>query len=417
MIRPLALYIGLRYTRAKRRNHFISFISLISMLGIAVGVTVLITVLSVMNGFDYQIRTQFFAIAPQVTVTTDQNIVFTWKKLKKQVNTLPQVINSAPFIAGQGMLSNQGIVSGVEVVGILPQEESRISELGQKIIAGSLMSLNDPGTYHMVIGNILASRLGVILGDPVDLFTPQVTTTPLGVMPQFRRFTVTGIFSTKSGFGFDKGVAYINLQDAARLFPENQGVGGLHIKLRNIYEAPKISTLLERTLPAGNFVTDCTQQYGAFFRAIGMEKTIMFAILLLIVCVAVFNLVSTLVMVVNDKRADIAILRTLGASPATIMMIFIIQGAVVGIVGTLLGLIGGVLLALNATDIVNGVQHLFGVQLIQSSVFFVNFLPSRLELHDVIGVGTIAFGLSLIATIYPAFVAFRTQPAEALRYE
>lgn len=387
------------------------------MLGIAVGVTVLITVLSVMNGFDYQIRTRFFAIAPQVTVTTDSNITTSWKILQKKINKLPQVVDSAPFVAGQGMLNNQGIVSGVTIVGILPQQESTISELNKKVVLGSLASLNSSGQYHMVIGDKLASRLGLVVGDKVNLFTPRVTTTPVGVFPQFRRFKITGIFSTKSGFGFDKGVAYVNFFDAHRLFPADQGVGGLHVKLHNIYAAPQVAKILENTLPAGNYVTDWTAQYGAFFHAIAMEKTILFAILSLIVAVAVFNLVATLVMVVNDKRADIAILRTLGATPFTIMMIFIIQGAVVGIIGTLLGIVGGIVLALNATDIVNGLQYLFNVQFIQSSVYFVNFLPSRLQWQDVLSVGVIAFGLSLLATVYPAFVAFRTQPAEALRYE
>ena len=386
------------------------------MLGIALGVAVLITVLSVMNGFDYQIRSHFFSIAPEVTILTDQKIDDFSKNLQKKIKSLPQIIDSAPYVTGMGMLTHQGVVSGVNVVGISPPEEAKISDLHQKVEAGSLNSLTS-GSYHMVIGEKLAERLGLFVGDRVNLFTPQATTTPLGVFPQFRRFTVTGIFSTKSGFGFDLGVAYVNLQDAQHLFPPGQGTSGLHIKLHSIYQAQAVTNTLQQMLPKGFLVTNWTEQYGPFFNAIAMEKTIMFVILLLIVAVAVFNLVSTLVMVVNDKRADIAILRTLGASPRTIMSIFIIQGAVIGLVGTFLGMIGGVILALNATAIVNGIQQLFHVQFIQSSVYFVDFLPSRLELSDVVNVSLIAVALSLVATIYPAVIAFRTQPAEALRYE
>lgn len=416
MIRPLALYIGLRYTRAKRRNHFISFISLVSMLGIALGVAVLITVLSVMNGFDYQIRSHFFAIAPEVTIMSNQNVYDYWPRLQTQVDKLPHVLNSAPYVSGMGMFNNQGIVSGVEVVGVIPTEESKISALGEKMVKGRLDSLT-PGDYHVIIGQQLADRLGLYLGDKVTLFTPQATSTPFGVLPQFRRFIVSGIFNTRSGFGFDSGMAYIHLQDAAKLFPPTQGTSGLHVKLTSIYQAQSVTDQLQSLLPRGFVVTNWTEQYGPFFNAIAMEKTMMFVILLLIVAVAVFNLVATLVMVVNDKRADIAILRTLGASPRTIMLVFVIQGAVVGIIGTILGLIGGIILALNATRIVNVIQQIFHVQFIKASVFFVDYLPSLLQWHDVINVSLIALTLSLIATIYPAIVAFRTQPAEALRYE
>jgi len=416
MFRPLSLYIGLRYTRAKRRNHFISFVSLASMLGIALGVMAIITSLSVTNGFDYQIRKQFFSIAPEVTIMTGRNIMGDWPDLRKRVNSLPQVIDSAPYISGQGMLSNQGVISGVQVVGILPKEEVKISQLGQKFVTGSLSSLK-PGSYNMVIGQKLANRLGLALGDKVILFTPQATTTPVGVFPQLRRFTISGKFATKSGFGFDTGVAYISLEDAHRLFPGSQGIGGLHIKIDSIYRAQAVSEQIQNILPEGYLVTNWTQQYGAFFHGVAMEKTIAFFITILIVLVAVFNLVSSLVMAVNDKRADIAILRTLGASPRTIMTIFIIQGGILGIVGTLLGVIAGIILSLSATGIANWVQHLFGVHFIKASVYLVDFLPSRLEWSDVINVSIIAVVLSLLATIYPAILAFRTQPAEALRYE
>ena len=414
MIRPLALYIGFRYTRAKHCNHFISFISLVSMLGIALGVAVLITVLSVMNGFDYQIRTQFFSIAPSVTVMTGENISKSWPNLQKTIEANPRVVASAPFITGMGILSNEGVISGINVLGILPSQEMRVSQLDKKMTVGQLNSLTE-GSYNIVIGQKLADQLGLSLGDKIDLFTPQATTTPLGIFPQFHRFTVSGIFTMKSGFDFDVGIAYINMKDGVKLF--RQGTNGFHVKIKNIYQAPVVSNELQKLLPSGFFVINWTKQFGSFFNAIAMEKTIMFVILLSIVAVAVFNLVSMLVMAVNDKRADIAILRTLGASPRSIMLVFIIQGAIVGLIGTLIGIIVGVILALNATTIVNKIQEVFHVQFIKSSVYFINFLPSQLQLADVISVALIALTLSLIAAIYPAVIAFQTEPAEALRYE
>lgn len=384
------------------------------MLGIALGVAVLITVLSVMNGFDYQIRTQFFSVAPSVTIITGKNISQSWPNLQKTINANSHVVASAPFITGMGVLSNKGIISGINIFGILPSQEMRISQLDKKMTGGQLNSLTE-GSYNIVIGQKLADQLGLDLGDKINLFTPQSTTTPLGIFPQFRCFTVSGIFTMKSGFGFDIGIVYINMQDGVKLFP--QGVNGLHVKIKNIYQAPIVSNELQKLLPNSFIVTNWTEQFGTFFNAIAMEKTIMFFILLLIVAVAVFNLVSMLVMVVNDKRADIAILRTLGASPRNIMSVFIIQGAIVGLIGTLIGVIVGVTLALNITDIVNKIQEVFHVQFIKSSVYFVNFLPSQLQWMDVINVALIALILSLIATIYPALIAFQTEPAEALRYE
>ncbi|QTS83924.1 lipoprotein-releasing ABC transporter permease subunit [Coxiella endosymbiont of Amblyomma nuttalli] len=414
MIRPLALYIGLRYTRAKRRNHFISFISLVSILGITLGVAVLITVLSVMNGFDYQIRTQFFEIAPSVTVITNKDINQSWSNLQKIIDANPRVVASAPFVAGTGILSNSGVVSGVNVLGILPSQEMKISQLNKKMTRGQLSSLRE-GSYNMIIGRKLADQLGLDVGDRINLFTPQMTTTPLGIFPRFRRFTVSGIFTTKSGFDFDIGIIYINMKDSIKLFPH--GENGLHVKIKNIYQAAMVSHELQKSLMSSFFITNWTEKFGPFFNAIAMEKTIMFIILSLVVVVATFNLVSMLVMVVNDKRADIAILRTLGVSPRTIMSVFIIQGSIVGLIGTFIGIIVGVILSLNATTIVNKIQEYFHIQFIKSSVYFVNFLPSQLQWLDVISVAFIALTLSLVATIYPAFIALQTEPAETLRYE
>ena len=417
MIKSLALYVGLRYTRSNRRSRFVSFISLVSMLGIALGIAVLITVLSVMNGFDYEIRTHFFALAPQVTVMTRQDIEKIWPELQKTVSANPEVVASAPFITGIGMLSNkEGVVSGVTVMGIEPSQERKISQLDRKLVEGRGLKNLSHGNYNMILGRKLADQLVVSIGDKVSLFTPQVTITPLAIFPKFRRFTISGIFSTKSGFGFDASIAYINMQDGLKLF--SKGISsGLHVKIKHLYQATVVTQNLQRLLVSGCLVTNWTEQFGSFFKAIAMEKTIMFVILLLIVGVAVFNLVSMLMMVVHDKQMDIAILRTLGASPYTIMSIFIIQGAIVGLVGIFIGVISGIILALNATTIVNGIQKIFHVQFIKSSVYFVNFLPSHLQWLDVLNISLIALALSLIATIYPAFIAFRTEPAEALRHE
>jgi len=416
MFRPLALYIGLRYTRAKRRSCFISFISLVSMIGIALGVMILITVLSVLNGFDYQIKTRFFSVAPQVTVSTSQDIANTWRSLSKKIMKLPGVMGVAPYVAGKGMALHLGSVSGLTVMGILPQEEQKISVLNKKMVTGSLSSLI-PGKFHIVLGKELAGQLGVNVGDELMLFTPQTTMTPIGILPRYKRFQVTGIFKVGEGFGFDQSVGYIDFNDAAKLFPAGKNVRGLHIKLTNIYDAPRFTQTLQSHLSFNYLVSDWTQQFGAFFKALAMEKTMMFVILLFIIAVAVFNLVASLVMGVNEKQADIAILRTLGTSRGTIMSIFIIQGAIVGLLGTLIGIVGGIVLSLNATALVNAIQQLFHVQFISSSVYFVNFLPSQLQWSDVLRVGGLAFLLSLLATIYPAWRSFKVQPAEALRYE
>ena len=416
MIRPLSLYIGLRYTRAKRRNRFISFISFASILGIALGVTVLITVLSVMNGFDYQIKTRFFAIAPQVTLVTQDSIDKIWPSLQKRVEVIPGVSASAPYINGKGMLINSGQLFGVEVLGVVPSQEIKISELGNKMVQGRLTELQ-PGRFNIVIGQALATNLGVVIGDKINLFTPQSNITPLGAFPVFKPMTVSGIFHSGNGFGFENSAAYINFIDAEKLFPPRHGARGLHVKLENLYHANSVSNDIQKHLPSQYYVTNWTQTFGAFFQALNMEKTILFVILLLIVAVAAFNLVSTLVMVVNDKAAEIAILRTLGASPGMIMRTFIVQGAIIGLLGTVVGLLGGLLLAYYVTPITNWIQQIFHVQFVQASVYFLDYLPSKIEVSDVIFVCVLSFLLSLIATIYPAFVAFRTQPAEALRYD
>lgn len=416
MFRPLSLFLALRYTRAKKRSGFVSFISLASMIGIALGVAVLITVMSVMNGFDYKIKSKFFSIAPQLTIATRQNLADQWPSLMQQVNKEPEVLASSPFVNGKAMISHEGDVSGVQVFGIFPEYETKISMIGSKLVQGSLSSLVS-GKYTAVIGAGLAKLLNVTVGDKIILLTTQTTISPLGIQPRYRQFSVSGIFSVGSGFGYDNNVIFTHIKDAERLFSGGPSVSGLHVKLKNLYQAHPINLQLAKKLPPGFTVTDWTQTFGAFFQALAMEKTMMFIILILIVGVAAFNLVSTLVMVVNDKQSDIAILRTLGAKRRDILVTFIFQGAIVGLIGTLIGVGLGLALSYYASEIVAFLQKTFHVQFIPSSVYFINYLPSRILPMDIVHIAGASFSLSLLATLYPSISAFRVQPAKALRYE
>jgi lipoprotein-releasing system permease protein len=416
MFRPLAIYIGLRYTRAKKRNHFISIISLISMLGIALGVAVLITVLSVMNGFDYEIHNHIFNMTNQVTITDASGVMRNWQQLGQKVKKTIDVVAVAPFIDRQGMLANAGMVQGVMISGILPEYEKNVSKLGDKIVEGSMSALK-PGAFGIVIGQTLADNLQLNMDDYVTIIAPEATLTPIGVLPRFKRFKVVGIFRAGGAFGYDSSLALIHLNDAQKLFQLGTAVGGLRLKISKLYAAPKVSNELMKELPERYVVSNWTEQFATYFKAISMEKTMMFIILLFIIAVAAFNLVSSLVMTVTDKQADIAILRTLGASPKTIMSIFIVQGLIIGIIGTLLGVIGGIILALNAPAIVAAIEHTFHTQFISASIYFIDYLPSRLDWWNVLHVSLAALIMSLLATIYPAWHAARTQPAEALRYE
>ncbi len=402
MFNPAALFIGLRYTRAKRRNHFISFISLISILGIALAVMVLITVLSVMNGFDREIKKRVFSMIPPMTVSSITGSVSDWQSLQKTLGQLPFVTGSAPFVNGQVLLNNGGAVEPSILMGILPNEETHITEIASKMTQGSLSNLK-PGAFDIVLGEELANRLGASVGDKITVMTPQGTISPIGFTPRFKRFTVTGIFHAGSGFGFDMGLAFIHLRDAQVLLGLDQNISGLHLTIKNIYAAPQLANTVTAQLSPDAVVTTWADTYGDFFRTLQIEKTMMFLILFLMLLVATFNTVSTLVMVVSEKESDIAILRTLGATPRTIMGVFVIQGGIVGLFGTLLGVIGGLLLSANVTTVVNGIQSLFHVELISSDVYYVNYLPSYIEWSDVLTIGVAALLLSLVATLYPAF--------------
>ena len=415
MFKPLVLYIGLRYTRAKRRTQFISFITLTSVLGIALGVTALITVLSVMNGFEAELRERILGMTSHATVTGLDGKLDDWRQLDQIVEDYPHVQGAAPFINGQVMINADRRVSGSMLRGILPELEHKVSEVADKMRAGSMDQLI-AGEYNIVLGAELADYLGVGLGDKITVISPQVNSTPAGILPRMRRFTVTGIFQVGM-YEYDRNMAIIHLADAAKLFRLGDSVSGLRLKLDDLFNAPQIARSMAQKLYRDYRVSDWTQAHSNFFRAIKTEKRVMFIILLLIVAVAAFNIVSTLVMVVTDKRGDIAILKTQGLSSGSVMGIFIVLGGVIGVIGTLLGTAGGIALALNVETIVPAIEQFFGVQFMAADVYYISELPSKLEWSDVYSIASMAFALSLLATIYPAWQASKVNPAEVLRYE
>jgi lipoprotein-releasing system permease protein len=414
MFKPLPLSIGLRYMRSRKKNHFVSFISLSSMLGIGLGVMVLVTVLSVMNGFDEQIHKRFFGMAPEITVMGKNTKLADWPLLAEKLVVEPGVKAVAPYVGAQGLLSHEGQVLPIVLTGILPEREAAITHLQEKLIVGSLNNLNH---FGIIVGKGLADSLGLMLHDKVTIMIPEATVTPAGMVPRFKRFTVEGIFSAGSGFNFDKSLGFINIQDAQKLLQLGDNVTGVKLKIDQVYQAPEITDRLIQQFGDRYEIGNWTQQFGAFFEAIRMEKTMMFFILMLIIAVAAFSLVSSLVMVVNDKQAEIAILRTIGATPSTILWIFIVQGMMVGIVGTGIGLFLGILLASNATAIVNALQNLFHVQVLSSSMYFVDYLPSKILYTDLWQICFMALLMSFMATIYPAWRGAKTVIAEALHYE
>jgi lipoprotein-releasing system permease protein len=415
MFHPLPLYIGLRYTRAKRRNHFISFISLISMLGIMLGITALIVVLSVMNGFHKEIRDRILSMASHATLSDPYGGMAAWQPLLEQVRAHPGVVGAAPFVEVQAMLVGGSNVSGALVRGILPEEEDQVAELRRDMVEGSVDDLVDGG-FHIILGRDLASYLGVGVGDKVTVVTPQVSATPVGIMPRLKRFTVSGLFAVGMA-DYDRNAAFIQMQDAAKLMTLGDKVSGIRLKLTDFWLAPRLAREIAYDLGGLYRVLDWTQVHSNFFRALAVEKRMMSIILFLIVAVAAFNIVSTLVMVVTDKQSDIAVLRTLGASPGRVMGIFMVQGTAIGFVGTLIGVIAGVLLALNLEPIIAGIEGLFGIHFLDPSIYYISDLPSDVHLFDVVVIAAAAFLMSVVATLYPAWRAANTQPAEALRYE
>ncbi|MDP1595678.1 MAG: lipoprotein-releasing ABC transporter permease subunit [Methylotenera sp.] len=418
---PFELFVGWRYTRAKRKNHFISFISLTSMIGIALGVAALIVVLSVMNGFQKELRTRILGVASHLEITGSNNQLADWQRVAEFSAKQPHVLASAPYITAQGMLSYDQGVQGAIIRGVVPDAEDKVADLGKHMKAGSLNDLR-AGEFGIVLGADLAYALGAQIGDKVVVMAPQGQFTPTGVVPRLKQFTLVGLFQIGM-YEYDAGLALIHIDDAAKLYRMGQNVSGVRLKLNDLFDAPTIAAVMSAQLnnasnPDGNyFVTDWTRQHANFFRAVQMEKRVMFIILTLIVAVAAFNIVSTLVMAVTDKRADIAIMRTFGASPGSIMRIFMVQGALIGVIGTVLGAFFGILLALNIETIIPFIERLFQVQFLAKDVYYISDLPSDLVWSDVATIVMTSFFLSLLATIYPSYKASKINPAEALRYE
>jgi lipoprotein-releasing system permease protein len=412
---PFELFIGLRYTRAKRRNHFISIISLISMLGIALGVAALIVVLSVMNGFQKEVRDRMLAVVAHVQITGADGALADWPGTAQEASRNPEVAASAPFVSGQGLLSFGGGVRGVIVRGILPQREVDVTELAQQIKRGSLEALK-PGEFNIILGVDLARAIGAGIGDKVLLITPEGQVTPAGMVPRLKQFTLAAIFEA-GHFEYDSGLALIHIEDAQKLYRLGDRVSGVRLKLKDLFAAIRVAHELRTSLSGDVLVADWSRQNRNWFLAVQTEKRMMFIILALIIAVAAFNIVSTLVMAVTDKQADIAILRTLGASPSSITKIFIVQGALIGIVGTLLGVLGGVLLTENLDVVVPAIESLFGVQFLAKDIYYINTLPADLRMGDVTSIALVSLFLGLVATLYPSWRASKVNPAEALRYE
>ena len=409
------LFVGLRFTRAERRNHFISFISLTSMLGIALGVAALIVVLSVMNGFQKEVRARILGVAAHVQITGLDNRLGDWQAVAKEAAGHPQVAAAAPFVNGQGMLTFGAQVRGVLVRGIAPQLEEKVADIGSHMVAGKLEALA-PGQFNIVLGSELARALGAAVGDKLTLIVPQGLVTPAGILPRLKQFTVAGIFEVGM-FEYDSGLALIELDDAQKLYGTGDRVSGVRLKLHDLFQSREVARDLIARLRADVYVSDWTRSHANYFRAVQIEKRMMSIILSLIVAVAAFNIVSTLVMAVTDKQSDIAILRTLGASPGGIMQIFMVQGALIGVIGTLIGVVGGVALALNIDVVVPWLEQLLNVKFLSREVYYITDLPSDPQRGDVVAIALVSLALSFLATIYPSWRASRVNPAEALRYE
>ncbi|WP_456403607.1 lipoprotein-releasing ABC transporter permease subunit [Thiolapillus sp.] len=416
MFYPLSVWVGLRYTRAERRNHFISFISFISTLGISLGVIVLITVLSVMNGFQKEVRDRILGMASHADIrAVAGGGMKDWRQALEKAKQHPRVVGAAPYVEVMSMLVHGKQVSGALIRGILKDVEPEVVDVGEHMEAGSMDDLV-PGSFNIILGRELAYALHVGVGDKVTMLVPKFTSTPAGAMPRMKRFVVSGIFHVRMG-EYDRGVAMVNMQDLARLLRLGDAVSGVRLKLDDLYVATQVSRELAMQFNGLFRVTDWTDQHRNFFSALKMEKRMMGLLLFFIVVIAAFNIVATLVMVVVDKRADIAILKTFGASPRQIMNIFIVQGSVIGFVGTAIGVALGVLLALNVERVVGWIESLFDTKFIDPSVYYISMLPSDLRWEDVLLVGVGSFLCSFLMTLYPAWNAYRTLPAEALRYE
>ena len=409
----------MRYTRPKQRdagrNHFISFISLISVLGIALGVAALIVVLSVMNGFQKELRTRILGVASHIQVSAREGDLADWQALANQLAQDPRVRAAAPYVAAQGMLSIEQQVRGVLVRGVAPAAEEKVADFQQHMKVGRLEALR-PGEFGIILGAELARALQASVGDKITLIAPQGLVTPAAILPRLKQFTIVGLFEVGM-YEYDAGLALIHLADAQKLYRMDDRVSGIRLKIDDLFAAPRVARDLADALDPSLGVADWTRSHANFFRAVQIEKNMMFLILLLIVAVAAFNIVSTLVMAVTDKQADIAILRTLGASPASVMALFIVHGALIGGIGLVAGVGGGIALALNVDVVVPALESLLGMHFLAKDVYYISELPSDLQWADVWLVAAVSFLLTLAATLYPSWRASRVNPAEALRYE
>jgi lipoprotein-releasing system permease protein len=415
MFTPLELFIGQRYTHSRRRNRFISFISFASMLGILLGVTVLITVLSIMNGFEKELRDKILGVVAHVTVSGTNGQLSDWTAKLDGLKAEKHVIGAAPYVQKQVMLTNGNLMRGVVLQGIDPARQSQVSDVNFKMLEGSFSNLK-PREYGIVLGVEVAANLGVIPGDKVTVIVPQVQVTPAGVLPRLKRFTVVGIYQIGHP-EYDGMTGFIELGDASRLFRLGENVGGVRLKLDDMFAAQAVGYDLQAKLGKDFAVVDWSQEHGSFFRAVKTERIAMSLILGLVVLVALFNLVASLVMTVNDKAADIAILRTFGMDANRILRIFMIQGSIIGIFGTIVGVALGVWLSLNIGTVIPFLENLFGFKIFSADVFYISEIPSDLRWSNVIWIGVASLIASVLATIYPAWRASQIQPAESLRYE
>jgi lipoprotein-releasing system permease protein len=414
---PFEWLVGLRYTRAGKRNSrssFISFISLISMAGIALGVAALIIVLSVMNGFQKEVRDRMLSVLPHIEVFDASGALADWQATALQVQQNKAVLGTAPYVDAQAMIINDGVMRGVVLRGILPDEEPKVSIVASKVKAGKLSDLRE-GEFNIILGIELARAMHVGIGDKVTLAAPESQLTPAGMVPRLKGFTVVAVFEA-GHFEFDSGMAFIHINDAQKFFRQS-APSGIRLRIEDMLQAPQIAHQLRNSLPENLIPRDWSQQNSNYFAAVKTEKIMMFIILALIILVASFNLISSLVVTVAEKQADIAILRTLGASPKSIMKIFLIQGGMVAFMGTALGVISGVLVALNITVIVPFIERLLGIQFLAKEVYVISSLPSDLHWDDVLTIGAISIVMAFLSTIYPSWRAARVKPAEALRYE
>ncbi|MFW3899158.1 lipoprotein-releasing ABC transporter permease subunit [Pseudomonas putida] len=414
MFRPLSIFIGARYTRAKRRNHFISFISMTSMIGLSLGVLAMITVLSVMNGFQREMSARILGMVPHAMIIGAKPLD-DWQPVAAAALKNPEVVAAVPFTEMEGMLSYKGSMQPIQVSGIDPAQEGKVSIVTQHIVQGSLEDLK-PGEFGVVVGDITARRFRLNVGDKLTLIVPEASSEPGGITPRMQRLNVVGIF--KVGAELDGSMAMIHMADAAQMqrWEPNQ-VQSVRLKIKDLYAAPAVSGAIAGSLGDGYRADDWTHTQGSLFSAMKMEKTMIGLLLLMIIAVAAFNIIATLIMVVNDKGADIAILRTIGATPGQIMGTFMVQGSLIGVVGTLIGGVLGVALALNVSDVVGWIERVSGQHIFTSDVYFISSLPSELQWGDVVLICSAGLVMSFLATIYPAWRASQVEPAMALRYE